>query len=223
MTTNPAGLPSGIKVVAFDFDQTLVDETFSLRRRWEETLKKFSYLHDGLEEKFLSIFDRRGRKHRTHLNDAFAELEISDAHVPAILELFRATKSNEEKVYAGAKEAILFLKEHGIRVGIITDGSRSYQEDRIRNSGLYDLFDFFYYGDEHQKPDPAFFRKCIEGENVSPHEVLYIGDDVAKDIEGALGAGVRACFIGDKEKSQVPEDAFCFSTVYDFQQWLKRQ
>ena len=222
MTSKSAELISEIKVVAFDFDQTLVDETFSIRRRWEETLRKFSHLHAGLEKKFLLNFDAKGHKHKTHLNDALAELGISEIHAPAILDLFRSIKSSEEKVYTGVKEAILLLKKRKKRVGIITDGYKSYQEDRIRKSGLHDLFDFFYYGDEHQKPDPAFFQKCIEGENVSPREFLYVGDDVAKDIEGALRAGVRACFIGDEKKSILPEEAFCFKTMYDFQQWLKR-
>lgn len=211
---------STIKVIAFDFDQTLADESFSLRRRWQETLKKFSHLSDKLEGTFLSIYDAKGHEYPKHLNDTLQELKVSETHMQPMIDTFRSTRSTEEQIYAGVRDVLLLLKKKGFRIGIITDGVQEYQEHRLKVAGIYDMFDFFYYGDAHQKPDPAFFRRCIEDEGIKPHELLYVGDHVTKDVEGALAVGARACCV-TKGSVKVPKGVMVFTTMYDFYQWLQ--
>ena len=53
------------------------------------------------------------------------------------------------------------------------------------------------------KPDPAIFRKVIEGTDLQAHEVVYVGDDPELDVEGARGAGMEAIWI-DREGSKWP-------------------
>jgi len=212
---------SSIKVVAFDVDQTLVDEAPSLRRRWEETLEEFSHLSDKLAGTFFSIFDARGPGYKKHLNDALQTLNLHDDHIQPIVSLFRSTKSREEHLYEGVTDVLVLLKQKGFRIGVITDGLKDYQEHRLKVAGLYDLFDFFYYGDAHQKPDPAFFRRCIENEKIGPHELLYVGDHLGKDVEGALAAGARACWIAGSDASFPPPGVISFKTMYTFYQWLR--
>ena len=53
------------------------------------------------------------------------------------------------------------------------------------------------------KPDPAIFRKVIEGTDLQAHEVVYVGDDPQLDVEGARGAGMQAIWI-DREGAQWP-------------------
>lgn len=209
-----------IKVVAFDFDGTLVDESFSLRRRWQETLKKFSHLSDKLAETFFSLFEKRGYTYKRHLNDTLEELNLPDTELQTIIDAFKSTKSKKEKLYDGVKETLLFLKKRGLRVGIITDGVKEYQENRLKVAGIYNVFDFFYYGDIHQKPDPSFFRACIKNEGIEPHELLYVGDHAIKDVEGALAVGAKSCYITG-EDIKVPEGVMVFKTMYNFYQWLQ--
>ena len=118
-----------------------------------------------------------------------------------------------------------------MRVGVITNGVQSYQEGRLKRAGLYELFDFFYYGDTHQKPDPAFFNSILENENVEPHELLVVGDHVEKDIAGALGVGAKAVWVREGsslseeqivEKEETLKRALQFKTMYDFLTWLKQ-
>ncbi len=213
----------GIKIVGFDFDQTLVDEAFSVRTRWAATLTEFKHLSPELEATFLKIFEEKGYRYKTHLNEALAKLNLSETeHLMPILERFRASQSETEKVYDSAPEAVSFFKEHGMRVGIITDGIQSYQEDRLKKSGLYEHFDFVYYGDMHKKPDPAFFQTVLDDEQVAPHELLFIGDHVQKDIAGALGVGAKAVWIAEGSTEKVPHEALYFKNMYTFLTWLKQ-
>lgn len=45
------------------------------------------------------------------------------------------------------------------------------------------------------KPDPAIFHKVIEGTDLDPNEVVYVGDDPELDVGGARGAGMQAIWI----------------------------
>jgi 2-haloalkanoic acid dehalogenase type II len=45
------------------------------------------------------------------------------------------------------------------------------------------------------KPDPAIFHKVIEGTDLQPHDVVYVGDDPQLDVEGARKAGMHAIWI----------------------------
>ena len=212
---------SSIKVVGFDADQTLIDESFSLRRRWQETLERFSHLSGKLTETFLSIFDSKGHQYKKHLSDTLWELNISENHTDHIINFFKSTRSTEECLYDGVKDMLLLLRRRGFRIGIITDGRKDYQEHRLKVAGIYGLFDFFYYGDTHQKPDPTFFRRCIENERIKPHELLYVGDHFEKDIEGALAVGAKTCWI-NKDATKISQDVIAFKTMYNFYQWLQR-
>ncbi|HEU4652579.1 MAG TPA: HAD family hydrolase [Steroidobacteraceae bacterium] len=54
------------------------------------------------------------------------------------------------------------------------------------------------------KPAPAMFHRAIEGTDLAPGEVAYIGDDPALDVEGARRAGMRAIWV-DRLQSPWPE------------------
>jgi 2-haloalkanoic acid dehalogenase type II len=55
------------------------------------------------------------------------------------------------------------------------------------------------------KPDPAIFRKVIEGTDLHAHEVVYVGDDPLLDVVGARGAGMQAIWI-DRQASEWPPE-----------------
>ena len=55
------------------------------------------------------------------------------------------------------------------------------------------------------KPDPAIFRKVIEGTDLQAHEVVYVGDDPLLDVVGARSAGMQAIWI-DRQGSEWPRE-----------------
>lgn len=214
---------STIKVVAFDFDQTLVDEQSLVRARWQKTLEHFSHVHPNLQETFFSIFDEKGYKYKHHLDDTFCALGLSEDHKNSLISSFRSEQGDKEYVNEYSREVIELLKQKGLRIGIITDGLKSYQEQRIMRAGFHELCDFIHYGDEHQKPDPAFFNMCIKEEGILPHELLYVGDHLIKDIEGALAVGSMACYIGNEQSVPLSQEVLSFKTMQHFYQWLEQK
>ncbi len=59
------------------------------------------------------------------------------------------------------------------------------------------------------KPDPRIFKVALEGTDLEPHEVVFIGDSI-EDVKGALAAGIQPILISREQPiknwSQVSEN-----------------
>jgi FMN hydrolase / 5-amino-6-(5-phospho-D-ribitylamino)uracil phosphatase len=55
------------------------------------------------------------------------------------------------------------------------------------------------------KPDPRIFQGAIEGTNLAPAEVVYVGDDPELDVVGARAAGMHPVWI-DRVGAPWPEN-----------------
>lgn len=100
------------------------------------------------------------------------------------------------------------------RLFLISNGSGSQVERKIKYLGLnYHDFDprIYCYDQGWVKPDPAPFLAAIESLNISPEEIVYVGDREDIDIEGAQAVGMRAIYVGGKSEKA---DASC-ERVYD--------
>lgn len=57
-----------------------------------------------------------------------------------------------------------------------------------------------------RKPNPAIFRRLLEGLRLAPEEVLYVGDTVHDDVAGARAAGIPVVWLSEN-KGAFPADA----------------
>ena len=75
------------------------------------------------------------------------------------------------------------------------------------------------------KPDPAIFHKAIEGTDLAPAEVAYVGDDPELDVVGARGAGMRAIWI-NRERTDWPVEFsppdHCVRSLAELVDWLEQ-
>ncbi len=190
-----------IKVVGFDFDDTLVDEQYSIKNRWKKTLKEYYFLSSKIEETFFKIYKQKGPLYRFHLNDTLRKLKIDSKNVKKILSKFLTTR-DKELLQDGSFELLDLLKSKNIAVGIITDGKQSYQKERIKKAGIYKFMDFIYYGNgkKEKKPNKKVLKELFKSLKIrSPERFLYIGNDFINDIQGMSSVGVRVCWV-TKEK-----------------------
>lgn len=73
----------------------------------------------------------------------------------------------------------------GFKICIISGGTNEGVRDRLKALGVYDI----YLG-AHHKGEP--FQDLLDSYNLSPDEILYMGDDVP-DIEVMKQVSVAAC------------------------------
>ena len=85
------------------------------------------------------------------------------------------------------------LKSKGIKIGILTDLTAYIQYRKIEKLGIGDKIDCFVSSEEAgaEKPSGLMFDLMIKKLNVSPEEVLMIGDSEKKDIIGAKAIGMQ--------------------------------
>jgi FMN hydrolase / 5-amino-6-(5-phospho-D-ribitylamino)uracil phosphatase len=73
------------------------------------------------------------------------------------------------------------------------------------------------------KPDPVIFHKAIEGTDLSPREVIYVGDDPLLDVVGSRSAGMHPIWIdrvGEPWPADIPPPLHTVKSVMDLAVWL---
>lgn len=84
------------------------------------------------------------------------------------------------------------IKKH-VKVAIITNGSTQRQKAKIMNTNLNSCFDIIIISEEvgFSKPDKRIFELALNKLNVQPETVLFVGDDLERDIGGCQNANIK--------------------------------
>ena len=185
-----------ISGLIFDLDNTLYDEDIY----YLEIFRVFAKSHDLDFDKIKSVFTHDFRRKS---KDIFADILKGVDYYEAILqeELFYLYNTIDIilPLFNDAKEILKFTKVKNIKTAIITNGVVNAQKNKIRCLKIEQCFDVIIYarefGKEFEKPHEKSFKKCLQQLNLDRHSVLFIGDDPATDISGAIACNIRSVFI----------------------------
>jgi len=89
-------------------------------------------------------------------------------------------------------EVLNCIQEMGLKIGLISNvNSRGQVPTNLRQYGIFDYFHPIVLSSEYgrRKPDPSIFYHAARLANVPTSQCVYVGDRVARDIEGARRAG----------------------------------
>jgi putative hydrolase of the HAD superfamily len=98
------------------------------------------------------------------------------------------------------------LRAKRVKTGIVTNSLKEDYERALQRLGATSHFDVAVGVDScsSAKPDRKIFLHAIERLQLKPSDVLFVGDSVEKDYEGAKRAGLKPLLI-DRER-KAPED-----------------
>lgn len=201
-----------IKAVIFDLDDTLCNSTVIiediLRRIFIKHLKYFPNQNvDDLISLNIKIFDKLIYDPNIPLSAAiirvwfefFENLRIKPPLeiILKLIEHIRKEVSKKVKLIDGAEELIKFLKSKDIKIGVLTNGIFIDQANKLIKLNLDSLVDYLVTADMCgcEKPDPRMFKYILNKIDVSPNQVLMIGDDIIADIKGANDLGIKTIFL----------------------------
>lgn len=107
-------------------------------------------------------------------------------------DLYWSTYFSHMTLYPGVREFLSFLKSRHIRVAFVTDQAADLQMKKLLHLGLETSFDFLVTSEEagHDKPHPSIFQLALQKLNLTPQDVLMIGDEPEKDVTGAKRLGI---------------------------------
>jgi len=111
------------------------------------------------------------------------------------------------ELYSDVMETLDYLRRHGFKTGLVTNGFKSDIDEILPRVGLSGYFDVTVGVDAIGKPKPnkEIFLFALNKLNVNPHETVFVGDTLEIDYVGARKAGLTAFLIDreDKVKSSV--------------------
>ena len=185
----------------FDLDDTLLDRDKAVDKLFSIILEKFyeDVKQHAVKNDMLQKFKEYDKKSYGH-SDKIMVLESFFDEFPPKYRLPRNYiqdfwNNNFPKCFSIDQNTINILntiKMH-VKVGIITNGSTQRQKAKIINTNLNSCFDTIIISEEvgFSKPDKRIFELALNKLNVQPEDVLFVGDDIEKDIAGCQNANIK--------------------------------
>jgi len=236
-----------IKGIAFDINGTLSD---ILTDEWRDDVYRvisnlLSYQGISLDPNVVKdLYFQIMKEQRTAYGERYAEFdaigifrEIVKQHstdftrglptekieqLPRLLaETYRAASRFRLQPYPGVEDTIrqLHPKYH---LAIISDGQTAYAVPELNAVGLSGYFDpIIISGDVgYRKPDKRLFTAVLTAMQMEPSEVLYVGNDIYRDIYGAQRLGMKTVFFKSNQGAQEKEGVKPDYIIYNFPELL---
>lgn len=204
---------SGERAVLFDFDDTLQDRTqaFLGVARW--LLSRHMHdVEDACREEYAQQMCAENAGGYVDYGTFFHEFITRwpfDEGVTGELLLWEYHRLFPlcSCLYPETVKVLCELRERGYRIGIITNGNPLLQNRKLDLTGMRLYTDTtLISGDENvHKPHPELFLRAAARLGVSPQNCVFVGDHPVNDIQGALGAGMRAIYINTRHLDEHPD------------------
>ena len=178
-----------VAVVMFDWDGVLLDSLGAAFNVYNK------------------VFSRIGMKLLT--KDEYLELQSPNWYefyakvgLPASLwkevdaEWLRLYEEESPDLHANARRCLRALGKAGLRLALVSNGSKSRVEVELARFGLIHSFEVVLFGErkEELKPSPVMLERALSLMSAEPQEAVYVGDSPA-DIQAAANAGVPSIAI----------------------------
>jgi putative hydrolase of the HAD superfamily len=209
-------LPSGLRWVAFDLDDTLHYFKRASSRAAEavfaEIERRFGIGTDDLDEAYRMILQAARSKHfsesrtsREYRAERFEALLGAFAVNPApvlnrLLAIYDTALSEALELKPGALEALTAAKRAGLSVMVISEGPHDAQTLTIERLGITPSIDLLVTSaGEQASKTHGLFEKALRRAGCERQEVLYVGDSIDRDIAPTSALGIANVYVGHDE------------------------
>ena len=190
-----------IKAVVFDLDDTLISES---QYQISANLAVLQHLSDETGIALDEVKKHSGVAAQAPRSEYFQQLlprlGLASDRV-SVSNLISVHRSHSPTLdwYPDVLEVVGSLRALGARLGVITDGYSIAQHQKLKAVEASKHFDAIIVSDdlgrEFWKPHSRTFREIAEQLNVSPEEMLYVGDNPEKDFYISHTLGVKTARI----------------------------
>ncbi|MDO8428772.1 MAG: HAD-IIIA family hydrolase [Candidatus Diapherotrites archaeon] len=189
-----------IKAVLFDLDNTLVDFVKMKHQASEAAVS--AMVDAGLnihEEKGIRKLFQMYKKHGFENQKIFNKF-IKQEHgfvdyklLANAIVAYRKVRASHVQPYPHTRQVLLNLRDQGIKIGIVSDAPKLQAWTRLVELNLQDFFNVVIAvgGTGKEKPNAIPFRQACQKLKIPASEILFVGDNPKRDIQGAQKVGMK--------------------------------
>jgi putative hydrolase of the HAD superfamily len=139
-----------------------------------------------------------------------------------LAQLYRGISRKRLQLYPGVKETLDALRRV-YRLGLVSDAQPCFARPEIQAVGLEGYFEPTVISAEYgfRKPDPRLFQAALDGLGLDAREVVFVGNDMHRDIFGASQIGIKTVFFASNQGAQSYPDTSPDYVITRFEQVLE--
>jgi putative hydrolase of the HAD superfamily len=193
------------------------------RHRWEVRDRYYQIMKQQKEQ--------RGEEHpeidveaiwNTFLAQEGVKVDHKRSKLALILaQLYRGISRNRLQLYPDVKKVLDELRS-SYRIALVSDAQPSYALPEIKAVGLDGYFDPIIISAQYgfRKPDKRLIEMALDGIKLPPSEVVFVGNDMYRDIYGARRLGIKNIFVNSNQGDKYHENTIPDYVAYRFKDVL---
>ena len=213
------------RAILFDLDDTIISAYGRPLLAWGKVMQEFAEHIAPLDASEVAaavtahakeFWGDAGRHRQWRQSLAEARRHIVSTALPAhhfsltnaIADRFTALRDEEMRLFPGAVETLEALRDHGVRLALITNGDGETQRAKLVRFALASHFDHIQIEGEHGfgKPDERAYRHAMRALDVAPSDAWMVGDNLEWEVAAPQRLGIYAIWY-DSEGNGLPVDA----------------
>lgn len=211
------------KAIFFDLDDTLHDHLKPFIDAFHSVFPEYDGMV-SLESVYKKFRDFSDILWKSYSSEELTLEELRIQRIALALKSFQVNISTEKarkfqhhyeftsrclQLFPQIPELLESLITRGYQLGIITNGPIEHQLSKIEALGLpkYFCMDNIFISDQVgiAKPNPQIFHHAAQKVNLSPKQLVYIGDSWMNDVVGPLEAGWQSIWFNHRERNPETE------------------
>ena len=137
--------------------------------------------------------------------------------------IYRGISRKRLQLYPSVKNVLHKLRDT-YRLALISDAQPCYALPEIQAVGLDGYFDPIIISANYgfRKPDPRLIQDALEIMSLTPAEVIFVGNDMYRDIYGASMLDIKTILFASKQGKESSKDITANHIVSRFEDVLMR-
>lgn len=186
-----------VRGIVFELDNTLLDQKAWMLSKLERTWREEKAILPARTVFLSAALQIIEEGNRGSLFDALSmQLGLDDAICQRLIETYRQARPDDCPLYDDVPATLCQLRRLGYRIGILAGNSAASQRQKLDVCGLLPLTDALVLTAElgTRKPDPKVFEECTRLLDLPPEQLVMVGNNPFRDMQGACNAGYRHAF-----------------------------
>ncbi len=213
-----------VTAILFDLDSTLIDHASASAPAVRDWGTELGLPTDGIAERWETLSSRHYARYqareisfqgqrRERVRDLLGR-DLSDGEADELFAGYLRRYEAGWTMYADTLPCLTPLHDAGVTLGILTNGDRTQQLQKIDRFGISSFFDAIVCSSDlpYGKPHPGAFAAAAKALGHQRADVLMVGDSIDNDVRGALDAGLRAILL-DRDGRYAGDDVTAIATL----------